>query len=843
MGGKQRRSEIHAHTASRGTVVAAGILLLGLTVPGHFLTASLQAAPVGPSREALPPGAVGRFGSKRLSHPGAIRSFAFSPDGATLGVISYGGTVGLWPWAHPDRPPVLRRLGPRAPGPPGPQAHGLAFSPSGRVLAVGVDAAVILLDGSTLRTRWRAPLEGAWGCLRFTPDGKVLAAANADGALCLLDAATGKMTRRVTRTHLTKKGKPAAVIGLAVSPDGRLLATASVRDDALTIWELPTLRPRRTILAEGGVNCLAFSPDGKTLVSGDSRLRGWDPATGKSLWARDYGRAIQSLAFSPDGRSLAIGAGLHKEVLVVGFPSREVSRRIHVPGPKDDLGNLSFSPDGRVLGWSGGWDSTVTLWDLARGRPLFPEPRHRGTVTALAASRDGRVLFTGGADGAIHAWQTRTGRHLRLVGRHEGSLTALDVSADGARLASAAHDCTIRLWDVDAARQILKFRCRDTAAESLALHEEGNELVATDGRMAAWCLSARTGRPRWEWWPEDFFAQGVAAPGGQVFATYHPHRAPIQYGEVIRLWRTRDRKELFCIKQPDTDRGTQAIAFIPDGEKLALAEDGAVRLFDLGTGKKVWEINLPEGEIYSLACSPSGKVLAVGYYDGRITLCEVASGQRLATWRAHDCPVWSLCFIPPGRLLASGAEDSTALLWDLAKPPLNGRGGRGHLEGARWWRDLGGADAAQARRALWALVDHPERAVALLRERLPPVAPVKEGQFNRLLARLDSDDFAGREAASMALERLGERVAPDLRRVLRKKDLGPEARRRIEVVLRNLKHRPRPATQLRVVRAIEALEYIGTPEARRRLESLAKGASAALETQEARAALRRLGRP
>ena len=136
------------------------------------------------------------------------------------------------------------------------------------------------------------------------------------------------------------------------------------------------------------------------------------------------------------------------------------------------------------------------------------------------------------------------------------------------------------------------------------------------------------------------------------------------------------------------------------------------------------------------------------------------------------------------------------------------------------------------------LLAWPGPAVALLRQRLRPPPPTDAKAVDRLLDELDANDFAAREKASKGLEALADRAAPLLRKALAGHP-SAEMKRRIEVILQAAA--PAAAERRREVRAVEALERLGTAGARALLESLAGGDEEALLTREARSATKRLG--
>jgi hypothetical protein len=189
----------------------------------------------------------------------------------------------------------------------------------------------------------------------------------------------------------------------------------------------------------------------------------------------------------------------------------------------------------------------------------------------------------------------------------------------------------------------------------------------------------------------------------------------------------------------------------------------------------------------------------------------------------------------------TGSFDGSAVFWDVT--------GRRHekaasLSGAELeteWTALLGEDGVKAHRAVWALAGDAKQVLPLLKERLKPVPGVDEKEIARLIAELDADDFGVREKATRELSKLGAAAEPALRKVL---DGSPsaEVRQRALHVLEGQQKGESAAEWVASLRALEVLEHLGTPEARELLQALAKGAPGARLTQEAKAALERVGR-
>jgi len=228
--------------------------------------------------------------------------------------------------------------------------------------------------------------------------------------------------------------------------------------------------------------------------------------------------------------------------------------------------------------------------------------------------------------------------------------------------------------------------------------------------------------------------------------------------------------------------------------------------------------------------------VAAGYEDGIVRFWESATGKMRRQWATHTGPILSLAFSPEGKLLASAGSDTTVLIWtahEQTKPrDVSGK----ELEAL--WNDLADDDGGKAYRAIGTLRAASRRTVPFLKTHLRPTPAVDAKCLARLIADLDDERFAIREKASTELAKYGDRAEPALRKMLEGKP-SLEVRRRIEAMLEQLK-RPLSAEQLREVRAVEALEQIGTLPAQEALRALADGVPGARLTRESKAALDRL---
>jgi hypothetical protein len=221
----------------------------------------------------------------------------------------------------------------------------------------------------------------------------------------------------------------------------------------------------------------------------------------------------------------------------------------------------------------------------------------------------------------------------------------------------------------------------------------------------------------------------------------------------------------------------------------------------------------------------------------------MAAGKDIGQLKGHEGAIDTVAFAPDGKELASGASDTTILLWDAAVPlndlskPQQIELRVGEVEAL--WSDLSGDAAAKALLSVNKLAAAPKQAVPFLSERLKPAARIDPRKIDGWIADLESEKFTVRQEAAANLLKAGEQALPALQKVLASSP-PLETRKRAESLVDQLTGGALTPEQLQTVRAVEALERMGTPEARHLLETLAEGAPGALPTREAQAALGRM---
>jgi len=548
------------------------------------------------------------------------------------------------------------------------------------------------------------------------------------------------------------------------------------------------------------VGCVAFSPDGKALASGsfDKELGLWDVKTGEHrgthnlvvepVGVNDALGVVWSVAFSPDGKTLASASFVDRAIILWDVPpAGELKPRATLKGHTDQVWSLAFSPDGKTLA-SGSIDKTIRLWDVTSGKNTATLKGH----TSVAYSPDGKTLASGSGDKTLRLWDVKTGKNTATFKGHSEGVLSVAYSPDGRTLASGSMANTVRLWDVASGKTTATLKGHTEPVRSVAFSPDGKALAS-----------------------------------GSIDKT-------------VRLWDAASGKNTATLKG-HTDP-VLSVAYSPDSKTLASGSfDKTVRLWDVASGKNTATLRGHTRWVLSVAYSPDGKALASGSEDRTIRLWDVASGKTRASLQGDTGAVVCVAFSPDGKTLASGSSwDGTITLWDVLPAESTGPVRSTALSGKDLdglWNALSQDDAANAYRAIGTLVRAPEQAVPLLKSRLQPVPEPDAHQITGWITDLDSARFAVRQKAGEALGKVGEQAEAALRKKLAEKP-SPEVRRRIERLLTRIEQ-PR-GESLRALRAVEVLEHIGNPEAKRVLQTLATGAEGARVTREAKASLSRL---
>jgi len=419
------------------------------------------------------------------------------------------------------------------------------------------------------------------------------------------------------------------------------------------------------------VNSLAYSPDGRLLISGssDQTIKLWrrDRTFIKSLTVpydpNGQLNDVRSVAISPDGKLLAVGVQLYNggshnytgAVQLWSIPDNVLIQTLTGYGSGDvtntGVNSVVFSPNGQYLA-SGSSDRLVKVWRVADGTLVSNRSDHTQKVNAVAFSPDGAWLGSASDDMTAKLYRTSDWGVERTLTGHTNVVLSLTFSPNSARLATGSWDQTIRIWNVIDGSLLFSLP-HGSNVDPVAFAPDGKTLAsgARDGSIKLWD-------------PErgvliDTLLGHIAlvntlafAPDGGTLAsgTWYPEYA-------IKLWAVPSRRASPITGLISTltnhSNSIKELVFTANG-RLISGGDTTARFWNAQSGQFLNGINAAQS-VVTMALSPDGQLLALPGANHTVKIYRASDGALLQTLVGHTEDITGLAFSHDGTLLASGA--------------------------------------------------------------------------------------------------------------------------------------------------------------------------------------------
>lgn len=523
-----------------------------------------------------------------------------------------------------------------------------AFSADGRFLAVTTrNLEVTIFD----TTRWESVASAPSGLgLAFSPAGyEVAVGVKGSETVRLLNILTGKV-------RLVLSGHQHVVVRITYSPDGTQLATGCV-DATVRLWSTTNGDTLHVLSGHTGpVWGVAFSPSGHQLVSGseDKTVRTWDVQTGESLAVlEEHTGPVQSVGYSPDGYQIASGSE-DNTVRLWDVHTGEVTHTL--VGHMGPVLSVAYSPDGRQVA-SGGGDMALRLWDTHSGDLYDTLSGHIfQDVRGVAYAPTSNYMASGDDGGYIRLWKTGTTLNFATPQRRVTLFTGY--SAEGRWNTESYSDNTVRILEtLTGVTRVVSIQLAASPFPQLFASSSGSMIAAIHSKFAVriWNVEGETGQV-------VHVLEGHTGTVRTLAFSYDDRRLiSASVDRTLRVWNIITGEAVFVLE--GLSDSVNSITFSPSGHQIASCDERAVQVWSAETGERLFALD-NKGGIGRFGYSLDGRYIISAAHSRHICW-DTESGERSNRFAAIDTEFFTFTFSPNGRFLATTGRDGLLRLWDV----------------------------------------------------------------------------------------------------------------------------------------------------------------------------------
>lgn len=586
----------------------------------------------------------GSITQQRGKSGGNVVAVRFAPDGKSLVLAQKGEGFDV---LKIGGEPLVARSPEHSLG-----SMSLEFSPDGRYFAsAGFDGRLLLRNSTDGSSVWALNISDSQLLrLTFSPDGKTIAVYSANQVISFVDVAGGRSIQSIQLNIYP--------YGMKFSPDGRYLA-APTRDGPIHWIDPDTAEVAKTLTLSNGapVISVVFAPNVNRVWFVDNTLNGWQWDWEERDFAQPIGQiryeGIQHIfnsTISPDGDVIVMSLS---DGSIVGWNPSPFSQRFNCQCGEGPIVNSAFgTSSGFVVCGTG--DGMLCFVDVTRGVVVKKQRAHRAGIVGVAVSPDGRSIITSAVDGEFRAWDAPPIMYPRV---HRVGATSAEhpcLSPDGSMIAANVDTGLVRILQADTGELLDEVAVPDAYVTDLCFAPDSKSLAITvsSGRLLVYDLESKDIRSiRLFDWPGsvDFDEQGRLLVVGHY------------YGLQIRNF---DSGELL-FSVPDTAEFINVRA-LPGGKSVLLTGmDHEPRIVNVETGETIAALERGGYGSGASSVSPDGGTLAIVRDVGLIVFHKVADGARLRSVKLRNKTIKSLHFLPDGNRLFYVTTDGIGVVIDV----------------------------------------------------------------------------------------------------------------------------------------------------------------------------------
>ncbi len=278
---------------------------------------------------------------------------------------------------------------------------------------------------------------------------------------------------------------------------------------------------------------------------------------------------------------------------------------------------LAWSPDGTRIAST---DTSVQVWDAAKGHTDCTYKGHSGSVNAVAWSPGDKRIASASDDTTVQVWNASDGGAPYIYKSHSASVATVVWSPDGTRIASGGSDDTVRIWNTSDGSASSIYKGHTYHVNAVAWSPDGKQIVSGGG---------------------DNTAQVWSAASGKASFIYKGHSGAVQ-----------------------------ALAWSPDGTRIASASDDmSVQVWNAADGTVLYIYRSHSASVTTVAWSPDGKRIVSGSSDRTVHIWNADDGGSAYIYRGHNAVVNAAAWSPNGLHIASASNDHTVQIWYAGAKP------------------------------------------------------------------------------------------------------------------------------------------------------------------------------